>query len=137
MKKSCTTCSPCNKFTIWVALPLLVIMAILFIATSQNVFAEIGVNIPNEAAEPSCAELGSCFLPAEVTVGIGETVTWTNDSSVIHTVTSGNSEDGFDGSFDSSIIMGGDTFSHTFTEAGQYNYFCSIHPWMTGTIMVN
>jgi len=33
--------------------------------------------------------------------------------------------------------MGGDTFSHTFTESGQYNYFCSIHPWMTGTIIVN
>ena len=90
MKKSCTTCSPCNKFTIWVALPLLVVMAILFIASSQNVFAEVGVNIPNEAAEPSCAESGSCFLPTDATVGVGDTVTWTNDSSVIHTVTSGN-----------------------------------------------
>jgi len=136
MKKSCTTCSPCNKFTIWVALPLLVMMTILFIATSQNVFAEVGVNIPNEAAEPSCAESGSCFLPTDVTVGVGSTVTWTNDSSVIHTVTSGN-PDGPDGTFDSSIIMADGTFSYTFTEAGQYEYFCSIHPWMTGTIMVN
>ena len=136
MKKSCTTCSPCNKFTIWVALPLMVMMAILFITTSQNVFAEVSVNIPNEAAEPSCAESGSCFLPTDVTVGIGDTVTWINDSSVIHTITSGN-PDGSDGTFDSSIIMTDGTFSYTFTEAGQYEYFCSIHPWMTGTIMVN
>lgn len=136
MEKSCATCSPCNKFTIWVALPLLVMMAILFIASSQNVFAEIGVNIPNEAAEPSCAESGSCFLPTDATVDVGDTVTWTNDSSVIHTITSGN-PDGHDGTFDSSIIMAGEIFSYTFTEAGQYEYFCSIHPWMTGTIMVN
>jgi len=137
MKKPSNACASCSKFPLWAVLPFLTILTILFIATSVNAFAETVVTIPNEASEPSCAESGSCFLPSEVSVGVGETITWSNDGSVLHTVTSGNSEDGSDGLFDSSIILGGDTFSHTFTEAGQYNYFCSIHPWMTGTIIVN
>ena len=136
MKNSCNSCSSCSKFSLWVTLPFLALLAILFIANMTNVFGETVVTIPNEAAQPSCAESGSCFLPSEVTVNIGETVTWSNDSSVIHTVTSGNPEDGADGLFDSSIIMSGDTFSHTFTEEGQYSYFCSIHPWMQGSAIV-
>ena len=110
--------------------------AFLVIVATQSAFAETEVTIPNEAALPSCADSGSCFLPSEVTIGVGETVTWVNDSTTIHTVTSGNPDDGFDGIFDSGIIMGEDTFSHTFTEAGQYEYFCSIHPWMQSTVMV-
>ena len=137
MKNSCNSCSSCSKFSLWVTLPFLALLAILFIANMTNAFGETAVTIPNEAAQPSCAESGSCFLPSEVTVGVGETVTWSNDGSVIHTITSGNPEDRSDGIFDSSIIMSGDTFSHTFTEAGQYNYFCSIHPWMQGSVIVN
>jgi len=76
------------------------------------------------------------FLQSEVTIGVGESVIWHNDSGVIHTVTSGSFDDGTDGVFDSSIIMSGDTFTHTFTETGQYEYFCSIHPWMTGIVNV-
>jgi len=110
MKKSYNSCSSCSKFSLWVTLPFLAILAILFIASSMNVFGETAVSIPNEAAEPSCAESGTCFLPSEVTVGVGETVTWSNDGSVIHTVTSGNPEDGSDGLFDSSIIMSGEPF---------------------------
>ncbi len=103
---------------------------------TKDAFVETEVTIPNEASDPSCAESGSCFLPGEVTIGVGESVTWHNDSGVIHTVTSGSFEDGPDGVFDSSIVMAGDTFTHTFTETGQYEYFCSIHPWMTGTVIV-
>jgi len=136
MKKSCNSCSSYSKFPIWVSLPFLTILAILFIATSMNAFAETAVTIPNGAADPSCADDDSCFLPSQVTVGVGEIVSWSNDDSVIHTVTSGNPEDGSDGLFDSSIILAGETFSHTFAEAGQYNYFCSIHPWMQGTVIV-
>ena len=136
MNNSSNSCSSCSKFSLWVTLLILAILAILFIASSMNVFGESAVIIPNEATEPSCAESGSCFLTSELTVSVGETITWHNDSSVIHTVTSGSFEDGPDRVFDSSIIMSGDTFTHTFTETGQYEYFCSIHPWMTGTVIV-
>jgi len=80
-------------------------MVILLFAASQNVFAETSITIPNEVSDPSCADSGSCFLPSEISVSVGDTVTWTNDSSVIHTVTSGNSNDGLDGTFDSQIII--------------------------------
>jgi len=120
----------------WVKVPVLIMTAFVVIIASQDAFAETGVTIPNEASEPSCAESGSCFSPSEVTIGIGDSVTWHNDSTVAHTVTSGNPEDGPDGVFDSGLFMGGDTFSHTFTESGQYQYFCQIHPWMTGTVIV-
>ncbi len=120
----------------WVKVPVLIMTAFVVIFASQEAFAETEVTIPNEASEPSCAESGTCFLPGEVTIGVGESVTWHNDSFAAHTVTSGNPEDGPDGLFDSSLLLGGNTFSHTFTEAGEYEYFCSIHPWMTGTVIV-
>ena len=120
----------------WVKVPVLIMTAFVVIIASQDAFAETEVTIPNEASEPSCAESGSCFSPSEVTIGIGDSVTWHNDSTVAHTVTSGNPEDGPDGLFDTGLFLSGDTFSHTFTEAGEYQYFCSIHPWMTGTVIV-
>ena len=119
-----------------VKFPALAMVAFVVIVASQDAFAETQVTIPNEASQPSCAESGSCFLPSEVTIGVGESVTWYNDSTAAHTVTSGNPEDGPDGVFDSGLFMGGDTFSHTFTESGQYQYYCQIHPWMTGTVIV-
>jgi len=120
----------------WVKVPVLIMTAFVVIIASQDAFAETEVTIPNQASEPSCAESGSCFSPSEVTIGIGDSVTWHNDSTAAHTVTSGNPEDGPDGVFDSGLFMGGETFSHTFTESGEYQYFCQIHPWMTGTVIV-
>jgi len=120
----------------WVKVPVLIMTAFVVIIASQDAFAETEVVIPNEASEPSCAESGSCFSPSEVTISIGDSVTWHNDSTAAHTVTSGNPEDGPDGVFDSGLFMNGETFSHTFTESGEYQYFCQIHPWMTGTVIV-
>ena len=89
----------------WVKIPVLIMATFVVIIAAQDAFAETEVSIPNEASDISCAESGTCFLPGEVTIGVGESVTWHNDSGVIHTVTSGNAEDGPDGVFDSSIVM--------------------------------
>jgi plastocyanin len=70
------------------------------------------------------------FSPNPVEVKVGETVTWINDDSGIHTV---NSKDGI---FDSGMTVKGQSFSHTFDKAGQYPYFCSPHPNMVGTVVV-
>lgn len=75
------------------------------------------------------------FMPMEFTVPAGTTVTWINNDESEHTVTAG------DGSFDSGNIMTanvqpGASFSFTFTEPGTYEYVCTIHPRMTGTIIV-
>lgn len=95
------------------------------------------ISIPSGASAPGCDETNECFIPAEVTVNVGETVTWSNNDSAAHTVTSGTPTGGPDGTFDSSLFMAGTTFSHTFDNAGEYNYFCMVHPWMTGKIQVN
>lgn len=69
------------------------------------------------------------FNPETITVSTGTTVTWTNNDDVAHTVTR-------EGMFDSGNIAAGGTFSFTFDEAGTYDYVCTIHPAMTGTVIV-
>jgi len=95
------------------------------------------ISVPSGSSTPGCDETNECFIPAEVTVNVGETVTWSNDDSAAHTVTSGTPTGGPDGTFDSSLFMADTTFSHTFDNAGEYNYFCMVHPWMTGKVQVN
>lgn len=70
------------------------------------------------------------FSPPSVEVGIGTTVTWTNGGSSQHTATA------TDGSFDSGVLSQGDSFSHTFDTAGTFDYLCTVHPNMKGTISV-
>ena len=83
----------------------------------------------------SSALTTDAYQPNPVQISVGDTVTWTNDDSQPHTVTSG--EDATpDGRFDSSTMTSGATFSHTFTEAGEYQYFCILHPNMVGTVNV-
>jgi plastocyanin len=70
------------------------------------------------------------FNPATVSVAMGGTVTWTNRDDIPHTVVSS------DKVFKSKVLDTDEKFSYTFTKAGNYSYFCSIHPKMTGTVVV-
>ena len=69
------------------------------------------------------------FAPAELTVKVGTTVTWKNHDDIPHTIVSA-------GKFRSKALDTDDSYSFTFTTAGAYTYFCSLHPHMTGTIKV-
>ena len=95
------------------------------------------ISAPAGSSVPGCEEKNQCFIPADVTISVGETVTWSNDDTAAHTVTSGIASEGPDGIFDSSLFMAGTTFEHTFDEAGEFDYFCMVHPWMTGKVLVN
>ena len=95
------------------------------------------ISIPEGSGTPGCDDTNECFIPFNVSVSTGEEITWSNDDSAAHTVTSGTPADGPDGNFDSSLFMAGSTFSVTLDEAGEYPYFCMVHPWMTGNITVN
>jgi plastocyanin len=70
------------------------------------------------------------FTPKEITVSAGTTVTWVNHDDVPHTVISPDKK------FRSKALDTDDQFAFTFTDAGTYNYFCSVHPIMTGKIIV-
>jgi plastocyanin len=74
---------------------------------------------------------GIKFDPASVTVSAGDTVTWTNEDSVGHDVTG----DGFK-SGDPGGLQNGDTFEHTFDKAGTFDYVCTVHPGMEGSVKV-
>lgn len=88
------------------------------------------------------------FQPMEVTVQAGEKVVWENQDDILHTVTSGkaqeqgvpgvteNTDAQPDGKFDGDLDGVGATFGFTFEESGTFDYFCSIHPGMVGTVTV-
>jgi predicted secreted protein with PEFG-CTERM motif len=99
--------------------------------------ATVEVSIVPGSATPGCEETEEgCYSPSEVTTDVGSEVIWSNDDTAGHTVTSGTLEGGPDGVFDSSLFMAGKTFSHKFEEAGEFPYFCVVHPWMQGTVIV-
>src|SRR5918998_4362051 len=76
------------------------------------------------------------YQPNPVQVSTGATVTWTNDDAQPHTATSGENATP-DGTFDSGIMAPAATFEHTFATAGEYPYFCILHPNMVGTVSVS
>jgi len=82
-------------------------------------------------AEDATAKIDNfTFVPARLTVKAGTTVTWRNEDDIPHTVTSVTQL------FKSRALDTDDSFSFTFTESGTYEYFCSLHPRMTATIVV-
>jgi plastocyanin len=97
---------------------LVVAAAVLLPVTTARADNDLEVHIDNFV-----------FAPAELTVKVGTTVTWTNRDDIPHTVVSA-------GKFRSKTLDTDDKFSFTFTTAGDYKYFCSLHPHMTGMIKV-
>ena len=95
------------------------------------------VSIPQGSGAPGCEDDDSCYVPYSLEIRVGDTVIWSNDDSAAHTVTSGNISDGTDGVFDSGLFMAGTTFEFTFDKAATYDYFCMVHPWMTGKVIVS
>jgi nitrite reductase (NO-forming) len=98
-------------------------------------YAQEAVSIPAGSSNPSATEF---YTPAEITVSAGTTVTWTNDDSTIHTVTEGSPQGGAGATpaFDSSIIAPKATWDNTFDTAGNFDYYCTLHPFMTGKVTV-
>ncbi len=94
------------------------------------------VSIPAGVGAPGCEETNECYFPFSLEVSVGDTVIWNNDDIAAHTVTSGNFPE-HDGLFDSSVFMSGDTFEITFSDAGTFDYYCFVHPWMAGTVNVS
>jgi len=104
------------------------------IAIAPSAFADATVTNAPGSATPGCEP--NCFVPSTVTIEAGEAVTWDNTDTAAHTATGGTAADGPSGVFDSSLIMAGGSYSHTFDTAGTYVYFCMVHPWMEGTVIV-
>jgi len=119
------------------------LVAIIFVPLSANtVFAQetYEINIPTGAASPDAPYFWQSEKDGKtdgtIDVTVLDTVRWENADTAAHTVTSGAVEGGQDGLFDSGLFPPGQTFQYQFTEAGNYEYFCLIHPWMIGMVTV-
>ena len=115
---------------------ILLLVPILIITAPSAFAAEVIVENALGASVPGCEKTNECFIPYQVRINVGDTVTWVNDDTAAHTTTSGSPVDGPSGVFDSSLVMAGSSFSFTFNEAGTYEYFCMVHPWMQGEVIV-
>jgi len=117
-----------TKRNMWVAglaAPVMIVMLLLF-AGSPSVTA-------NDQPPATTADVkidNFVFTPQTLTVAAGTTVTWTNKDDIPHTAVS------TEGVFKSKVMDTDEKFSYTFTKAGTYPYFCSIHPKMTGKVVV-
>jgi plastocyanin len=108
-----------------VAVPVMIAM-LLLLAASPSVTA----NDQPSAANAEVKIDNFVFGPQTLTVPIGATVTWTNKDDIPHTTVS------TDGVFKSKVMDTDEKFSFTFTKAGTYSYYCSVHPKMTGKVVV-
>ncbi len=121
-----------------VAVGLVAVLAIMLVPVSFSpAFAE---NIAVSIVSGASSKTTDAFSPNPVNAKVGDTITWTNKDSTPHTVTSGSNATP-DGRFDSSpdsrqLLIPEGTFSHTFEEAGEYPYYCGLHPNMLGTVLV-
>jgi len=97
----------------------------------------VEVSLPSGTSVPGCEETNECYIPATVSINAGDTVSWLNDDTAAHTVTSGSAADGPSRVFDSSLLIAGGTFEHTFDSSGTEDYYCMVHPWMTGSVKVS
>lgn len=70
------------------------------------------------------------YDPAAKTISVGDTITWTNIDMVDHSVTHDS------GDFDSGLLSHGESWSYTFNEAGEFDYYCTVHPAMTAVVIV-
>jgi plastocyanin len=89
------------------------------------------VIIPQGAAIPEDGQI--YYDPETLDITVGTTVAWDNADTTVHTVTSGKAPE-TDGICDSEMMSSGDIFEFTFTDAGTFDYFCTFHPWMVGTV---
>jgi plastocyanin len=94
------------------------------------------VDVANGSYLPGCENNNSCYIPSSLNISPNQVVLWDNKDNSAHTVTSGTPTIGASGIFDSGIVAEGDKFAFKFEDNGSFDYFCTLHPWMIGTIIV-
>jgi plastocyanin len=121
-----------TKRNIWVAgsaIPVMIATLLLFAGSSRVTASNSSSDQPS-AANTAVNIDNFVFGPQTITVPVGATVIWTNKDDIPHTAVS------TDGVFKSKVMDTDEKFSYTFTKAGTYSYYCSIHPKMTGKVVV-
>ena len=105
-------------------------------AGASDAGGQVTVVMPAGSATDTSGGVG--FEPDPVTVSPGSNIIWDNQDNALHTATSGNPDDGPDGTFDTGLVAAGEQSEpiQMPTEPGEYAYYCTLHPFLTGTVIV-
>ena len=125
----------CLSFSLFAIFSLIAVAPSAFAEHGEGGMSATVTNAPGSST-PGCENTDNCFVPSTVVITAGGTVTWENTDTAAHTASSGTAAGGPDGVFDSSLIMAGGSYSVTLDDEGTYPYFCMVHPWMSGTVIV-
>ncbi len=94
------------------------------------------VVMSTKVSRPGCEKTDSCYTPSKIVIKQGDSVTWVNEDAAFHSVTSGYYDEP-SGLFDSGHLDPEGSFAFIFENIGTYDYFCTLHPWMKGQVIVN
>ena len=119
---------------------LLILFGVIFSFSyvTHDVYAESEFFVYNTKGSYNlgCELDNSCFEPYIMKIAVGDIVTWKNSDDAIHVVVSGDPNSGYDGLFDSGFLKTNESFSFAFNTEGNFGYFCTLHPWMNGYVVV-
>ncbi|WP_316504386.1 cupredoxin domain-containing protein [Nitrosopumilus sp.] len=132
-----------KKITLIGTIGIVILVAVAFSFSDDSVqkdetselIVEGDVIMPTKVSRPGCEESDQCYIPSQIVIGKGKQVTWLNEDSAFHSVTSGF-YDAPTYLFDSGYLDPYQSFSLTFDEVGIYYYYCTLHPWMKGQVIV-
>jgi len=123
-----------SAYSLFVLLTVFSIIAITPSAFADH--SKVDINMAVGSSTPGCETNNMCYMPYNAALDVGGEAMWHNVDAAAHTVSSGTPAEGLDDVFDSSLVAAGGMFSYKFEEAGTYDYFCMVHPWMTGIVTV-
>jgi len=119
---------------------ILAIIATGLLMTTPAAFAEnaeITIEAVLGSGAPGCEEtVEGCYIPSTATVDVGGVVIMSNPDTAAHTFTAGSPADGPTDEFDTGLVMAGNSFEWSPDTVGEIPYFCMVHPWMVGSIIV-
>jgi len=93
------------------------------------------VVMSTKVSRPGCEKTDSCYTPSKIVIKQDDSVTWVNEDVAFHSVTSGFYDQPND-LFDSGYLDPEESFTFIFENVGIYDYFCTLHPWMKGQVIV-
>ncbi len=127
----------------------IVVIAVIILVTTALSFSNYSIEenvedidltkgdviMPTKVSRPGCEENDRCYIPSLIVIEKGKQVTWVNEDSAFHSITSGYYGAPTD-LFDSGHLDPFESYTLTFDETGTYDYFCTLHPWMKGQVIV-
>ena len=103
--------------------------------SEEPVVVKADIIMSTKSSRPGCDEIDGCYIPSVIVIDSGNQVTWVNEDSAFHSVTSGFYDEPSE-LFDSGYLDPSESFTIDFDEKGTYDFFCTLHPWMYGQVIV-